>query len=108
MNDIFCSLMEVDISHNKLSFVPSSLFKMPELLVLNLSFNLLRTLPGDPEDPSAATPGGMVEMVILFILATCMFFRSVISSGIVGSSRGWIYLTTVSISYLTCLITFSV
>ena len=53
--------MEVDVSHNKLTFVPSGLFKMPELLVLNLSFNLLRTLPGDPEDPSAAIPGGMVE-----------------------------------------------
>jgi len=66
--------MEMDVSHNKLSFVPSSLFKMPELLVLNLSFNLLRTLPGDPEDPSAATPGGMVGTLSLFILATYMFF----------------------------------
>lgn len=55
-----CSLLEIDVSHNKLTFVPSSLFKMPELVVLNLSFNLLRTLPGDPEDPSASIPGGMV------------------------------------------------
>ena len=54
------SLMEVDVSHNKLTFVPSGLFKMPEIVVLNLSFNLLRTLPGDPEDQSATTPGGMV------------------------------------------------
>lgn len=59
--------MEVDISHNKLTFIPSSLFKMPELIVLNMSFNLLRTLPGDPDDPSAATPGGMVRMVARFI-----------------------------------------
>lgn len=60
--------MEVDVSHNKLTFVPSGLFKLPELLVLNLSFNLLRTLPGDPEDPSAAIPGGMVET---FKIDTC-------------------------------------
>lgn len=50
----------MDISHNKLTFLPSSLFKLPELVVLNVSFNLLRTLPGDPEDVSAASSGGMV------------------------------------------------
>jgi len=58
--NIFLRLMEMDISHNKLTFLPSSLFKLPELVVLNVSFNLLRTLPGDPEDVSAASSGGMV------------------------------------------------
>ena len=52
--------MEIDISHNKLTFLPSGLFKLPELVVLNVSFNLLRTLPGDPEDVSATSSGGMV------------------------------------------------
>ena len=103
--------MEVDISHNKLTFVPSSLFKMPELLVLNVSFNLLRTLPADPEDPSAAIPGGMVSNLLQILLCTdhtCFVIRSVILSGIAGSSRDWICLTTTSMCSLTCFLTFSV
>lgn len=82
------SLMELDVSYNKLSFVPSSLFKMPELVVLNLSFNLLRTLPGDHEDPSAATPGGMVKIPLtqhIYSHICVVICRSVILCGSVGS-----------------------
>jgi len=50
----------MDISHNKLTFLPSNLLKLSELMVLNVSFNLLRTLPGDPEDVSATSSEGMV------------------------------------------------
>ena len=51
-------LMDFDGSHNQLSYVPSGLFKMPELANLSLSYNLLGHLPGDPEDASAQTTSG--------------------------------------------------
>ena len=51
-------LMDLDASHNQLSYIPSGLFKMPELANLSLSYNLLGHLPGDPEDASAQTTSG--------------------------------------------------
>ena len=50
-------LTELDASHNQLSYVPSGMFSLPELISLCLSYNALVTLPGDPEDPSAQSNG---------------------------------------------------
>ncbi len=47
------SLTDLDASHNSLTCIPSSLFQLPELSNLMLSYNLLTHLPGDPEDISA-------------------------------------------------------
>ena len=53
------SLTEFDASHNQITYVPSGLFQMPELSTIQLSYNLLNHLPGDPEDPSAQTSTGV-------------------------------------------------
>eukprot|EP00731_Ephydatia_muelleri_P016582 Em0009g1006a len=56
-----CSkLSELDASHNQLSCVPSGIFSLPELTSLCLSYNILATLPGDPEDPSAQSNDGHI------------------------------------------------
>ena len=52
------SLVEFDASHNKLAEVPSQLFQMPELTVLQLSNNSLEHLPGDPNGPDAESMSG--------------------------------------------------
>ena len=54
-----CRLAELDVSHNSLTVVPSAVFQLPELANLQLSYNLLTHLPGDPEDPSAETHTGV-------------------------------------------------
>ena len=46
----YYSLQELDASRNQLAFIPSSLFQMNDLIYLNLSYNLLRCLPGDMDD----------------------------------------------------------
>lgn len=46
----FYSLQDLDASRNQLAFLPSSLFQMSELIYINLSYNLLRCLPGDIDD----------------------------------------------------------
>ena len=52
------SLTELDASHNQITYLPSSIFKLPELTHLVLSYNLLHHLPGDPEDASAQSTSG--------------------------------------------------
>ena len=52
------SLTDFDASHNQITYVPSGLFQMPELVNLHLSYNLLNSLPGDLDDPSAQSNGG--------------------------------------------------
>lgn len=46
---VFFSLVELDASKNQLAYIPSGLLMLPELAVLNLSYNLLRRLPGKRE-----------------------------------------------------------
>ena len=65
------SLTEFDASHNQLTYIPSSLFKMPELTNLQLAYNLLTHLPGDSEDPSAQDDG-QLSLVHNNTLAECV------------------------------------
>ena len=53
------SLTDFDASHNQITYVPSGLFQMTELTNVQLSYNLLNYLPGDPEDSSAQTSTGI-------------------------------------------------
>ena len=56
------SLQDFDAGHNAITYVPSGLFKMPELTNLTLAYNLLAHLPGHPEDPSAQSTSGEREI----------------------------------------------
>lgn len=55
------NLTDFDASHNRITYVPSSLFKCAELTNLQLSYNILSHLPGDPEDASAQSTSGLTN-----------------------------------------------
>lgn len=57
----------MDASHNQLTYIPSGLFLLPNLATLQLSYNLLNHLPGDPDDVTAQDTSGVCPIPPMFL-----------------------------------------
>ena len=89
---MFFSLTELDASKNQIAYIPSGLFLLSELAGLNLSYNLLRRLPGEGGRERERGFTSDIIKVILRMLVP-------MSSGDVISSNVSICLTIVSEVY---------